>query len=106
MISVLLAVAIQASSFDLAANEFIGCLRATVQMGMTTRMDPEQFRASFANACRDEEARFRTAAIREAVAQGRSEADAAAEVDTNIANGRRIFAADQESYVRSGQVPR
>ena len=44
--------------------------------------------------------------IKAFVAQGRTAAQAAAEVDGNIANGRRIFAADQETYIKTGKVPR
>jgi len=108
MIATAFAVAalLQPESFEASAGAFAACLRATVQMGMTTRMEPEQFRAGLARACLDEQARFRAAAIAAAISQGRSEAEAAAEVDGNIANGRRIFAADQESYVRTGRVPR
>jgi len=105
MIALLLAVTLQASAFDAAATEFLTCLRASVQMGMTTHMDPARFRTLFADSCKDEEARFRSAAVRAGVEAGKSEAEAAAEVDANIANGRRIFAADQESYVRTGRVP-
>lgn len=105
MIALLYAVALQASAFDTAATEFVTCLRASVQMGMTTHMDPARFRALFADSCREEEARFRSAAIRAGVEAGKTESEAAAEVDANIANGRRIFAADQESYIRTGRVP-
>ena len=101
-----LALFAQTPDFAPAADAFLGCLRATVQMGMTTRMEPEAFRQGLAQSCREEEARFREAAIATAMQQGRSREEAVAEVDGNIANGRRVFAADQESYIRTGRVPR
>lgn len=94
------------AEFETAGNAFAGCLKATVQMGMTTKMDPAKFKEGFAKGCTEQEARFRAIAIKVAVASGRSEAEAATEIDGNIANGRRIFAADQESYIKTGQVPR
>ena len=90
--------------FDAAAGRFIGCLTATVRMGMTTRMDPDAFQAGLDMSCKAEEASFRAAAIRQAIAQGRTEAEAVAEVEGNIAKGRAAFAADQASYVRTGKV--
>lgn len=101
-----LALFAQAAPFDQAVGAYAGCLRATVQMGMTTRMDPVAFRRGFARSCMAEEARFREEAVKVAMAQGRTREQAIAEVDGNIANGRRIFAADQESYMRTGRVPR
>ncbi|MBO9579829.1 MAG: hypothetical protein J7498_02955 [Sphingobium sp.] len=95
-----------AAAFTTAANGFTSCLIATVKMGMTTKMDPAKFKEGFAASCKSEEARFRVEAIKFAMANGRTEAAAAAEVDGNIANGRRIFAADQETYVTTGKVPR
>ena len=95
-----------AARFMAAANAFSGCLKRMVQMGMTTKMEPAKFKAGLDASCKPEEARFRTEAIGFAKAQGRTEAEAAAEIDGNIANGRRVFAADQESYVRTGKVPR
>lgn len=92
--------------FEAATNAFTGCLRASVQMGMTTKMDPAKFKEGFAKSCKEQEARFRRVAIKVAMASGRSEAAAAAEIDGNIANGRRAFAADQESYIKTGKVPR
>ncbi|MGC1269096.1 MAG: hypothetical protein WA842_00705 [Croceibacterium sp.] len=94
------------SSFAVAATAFAGCLNMTVQMGMMTKMDPVVFKDGFAQSCKTEEAQFRVEAIKEAVRQGRTEIQAAAEVDGNIANGRRIFAANQETYVKTGRVPR
>lgn len=94
------------SRFEVTANVFSHCMRRAVQMGMTVKMDPAKFKAGFAAMCKPEEAEFRTAAIAFAMTQGRTEAQATAEVDGNIANGRRVFAADQESYVLTGRVPR
>ena len=88
-----------------AAGAYTTCLTATVQMGMTVKMDPDRFKDGFAKSCLQEEGVFRAEAIRAFVAQGKSEVDAAVEVDGNIANGRRIYAADQESYIRTGRVP-
>jgi hypothetical protein len=96
----------QQQAFEVAMGAFIGCMRATVQMGMTTRMAPAEFQAGFARACHAEEARFREEAVRFATASGWTEERARAEVETNVANSRRAFAADQESYVRTGVVPR
>ena len=93
-------------AFTAAATGFTNCLTRTVQMGMTSKMDPAAFKEGFTKSCKPEEERFRTEAIKVAVASGRTEAAAIAEVDGNIANGRRIFAADQESYVKTGKVPR
>ena len=94
------------SEFEAAAGRFISCLTATVRMGMTVKMDPEAFKAGLDKSCKAEEAGFRAAAIRQAVAQGRTEAQAVAEVEGNIARGRAAFAADQASYVRTGKVPK
>ena len=94
------------AEFETAATAFTGCLRATVQMGMTTRMDPAKFKDGLAKSCIEQEARFRGIAVKVAMAGGQTEAAARAEIDGNIANGRRIFAADQESYVKTGKVPR
>lgn len=94
------------SPFDVAANTFVNCLKRTVQMGMTTKMDPVAFKEGFAKSCKIEEAQFRAEGIKQAVRQGRTEAQATQEVDGNIANGRRVFAADQENYIKTGRVPR
>lgn len=101
-----LALFAQATPFDHAVGAYAGCLRAIVQMGMTMRMDPAAFREGFARACLPEEARFREEAVKVALERGRTREQAIAEVNGNIASGRRIFAADQESYVRTGRVPR
>ncbi|HEX8225766.1 MAG TPA: hypothetical protein VF605_18310 [Allosphingosinicella sp.] len=92
--------------FDVATGRFIGCLMATVRMGMTTRMDPDTFQAGLDKSCKAEETGFRAAAIKQAIALGRTEAEAAAEVEGNIARGRAAFAADQASYMRTGKVPK
>lgn len=92
-------------SFAAAATGFANCLKRTVQMGMTTKMDPALFKEGLAKSCRAEESRFRAEGVKAAVRQGRTQVEAAREIDGNIANGRRIFAADQESYVRTGRVP-
>lgn len=94
------------AEFDAAAGRFIFCLTATVRMDMTVKMDPEAFKAGLDKSCKAEEAGFRAAAIRQAIALGRSEAEAVAEVEGNIARGRAAFAADQASYVRTGKVPK
>lgn len=99
-------VASEGSPFVVTATAFSNCLKRTVQMGMMTKMDPVAFKEGFAKSCKAEEARFRAEGVKEAVRQGRSQAEAAREIDGNIANGRRIFAADQESYIRTGRVPR
>ncbi len=101
-----LALLAQATPFDHAVAAYAGWLRATVQMGMMTHMDPAVFRQGFARSCQPEEARFREEAVKVAIEQGRTREQAVAEVEGNIANGRRIFAADQETYVRTGRVPR
>lgn len=92
--------------FMAAANTYGSCLRAAVELGMRLRIDPSGFQRSFATACLGEERAFRTEAVRRAMRLGRSEAGALAEVDGNIASGRAIFAAEQASYHRTGQVPR
>ena len=94
------------AAFDAAAGRFIFCLTATVRMGMTVKMDPDAFKAGLDKSCKAEETSFRAAAIRQAVALGRTEADAVAEVEGNIARGRAAFAADQASYVRTGKLPK
>ena len=94
----------QPSAFAFTADAFSNCLKHTVQMGMMTKMDPAKFKEGFAKSCKSEEAQFRIEGIKEAVRQGRSEAEAAQEIDGNIANGRRIFTADQESYIETGHV--
>ena len=101
-----LALLLQATSFDAAVGAFTGCLVNTVKMGMMTKMAPDVFAAGLAKSCKPEETRFRAGAIGQAIAQGRTKAAAEAEVDANIANARRIFAADQARYVATGQVPR
>lgn len=108
MITNLLALLLQGTSFDAAAGAFSGCLVDTVKMGMMTKAAPDAFATGFAKSCKPEEARFRAEAITEAIKQGRTkaEAEADAEVDANIANARRIFAADQARFVATGQVPR
>jgi hypothetical protein len=94
------------SLFEYAATSFAGCLRETVKMGMITKMDPAVFKAGFARTCRAEEAQFRMRGVQEAIRQGRTEAQAIQEIEANIVNGRRIFAADQEKYFSTGQVPK
>jgi NADH dehydrogenase FAD-containing subunit len=100
------ALLLQASTFDVAAQAFSGCMAATVRMGMTTKMQPDVFEAGFAKSCKTQEAAFRAEAIKVAMQQGRTEAQAIAEVDGNIANGRRSFLQDQASYIATGKVPR
>ena len=94
------------SEFEAAAGEYAACMIATVRMGMTTKMDPPAFRAGLDKSCKAEEARFRAAAVKQALALGRTEAEAAAEIEGNIARGKAIWAEDQASYVRTGKVPR
>lgn len=92
--------------FEVSAGRFIGCMVATVRMGMTAKMDPEAFKAGLDKSCKAEETGFRAAAIKQAIAQGRTEAEAVAEVDGNIARSRAAFAADQAAYVRTGKIPK
>lgn len=94
------------SPFVVTAMAFSTCLKRIVQMGMMTKMDPAAFKTGLAKSCKAEEARFRAEGVKEAVRQGRTQAEAVREIEGNIASGRRIFAADQESYVRTGRVPR
>ena len=94
------------SPFAATATAFTNCLKRTVQMGMMTKMDPVAFKDGFAKSCKNEEAQFRVEGIKEAVRRGRTETQAALEIDGNITNGRRIFAADHESYAKTGRVPR
>lgn len=94
------------SLFAATANAFTNCLKRTVQMGMMSKMDPVAFKEGFAESCKTEEAQFRIEGIKEAIRQGRTEPQAALEIDGNIANGRLIFVADQESYIKTGRVPR
>jgi hypothetical protein len=94
------------SSFAVTATTFPNCLKRTIQMGMMTKISAVAFKDGFAKSCKTEEARFRVEGIKEAVRQGRTEVQAAAEVDGNIANVRRIFAAYQETCVKTGRVPR
>ena len=93
------------SQFAVTAASFSNCLKAAVQLGMAMKMDPAAFKAGFAQKCLPEEAAFRIEGVKEAIRQGRTQAQATEEIEGNIANGRRIFAADQESYVRSGNIP-
>ena len=112
MVSMILALALaaqppqQQQAFEAALAAFTGCMRATVQMGMTTRMAPAEFKAGFARSCMAEETRFREEAVRFATGHGWTEARARAEVEANVANSRQAYAADQESYIRTGRVPR
>jgi hypothetical protein len=69
-------------------------------------MDPEIFKTGFDKSCKPQEARFRAAAIRQAMASGRTEAEAEAEIEGNIARGKAAWAADQETYIRTGKLPR
>lgn len=94
----------QQEAFSKAAGEFTACLVATVKIGMTTRMDPAAFKAGFALSCTDEQAAFRSTAVPVAMTTGLSREQAETEIDTNIANGRRIYASDQETYVSTGKV--
>jgi hypothetical protein len=94
------------AEFEAAAGYFSGCMVATVQMGMLTKMDPGTFKAGLDKSCKPEEARFRAAAVRQAMALGRPEAQAGEEVDGNIARGRAIWASNQETYVRTGKLPK
>lgn len=100
------AVAAAASGFEASANAFTGCLGNTVRMGMTMRMKPEDFAVGFAKSCLVEQAAFRTESIKRGVELGRTEAEATAETDGNISNGRRIYAADQAKFYATGEVPR
>jgi hypothetical protein len=93
-------------AFHAAAGDYSACMVATVRMGMTTRMDPAVFKAGLEKSCPAEEAKFRAAAVAQARALGRTESEAAAEVDGNIARGKAAWAADQASYISTGRVPR
>jgi hypothetical protein len=94
------------SEFEAAVADYAGCMVAAVRMGMTTKMDPAAFKAGLDKSCPEQEAKFRAAAVRQAMSLGRTEAEAKAEVEANIARGKAAWAADQESYVRTGKVPR
>jgi hypothetical protein len=106
--SILLAiVALQgATTFQATHGAFSGCLVGVVQAGMMARVPPAEFEARFAKSCLLEEAAFRAEAIRLTIEQGRTAEAAAAEVDSNIAKGRRIFARDQAAFIATGKVPR
>jgi hypothetical protein len=93
-------------AFEAAAGAYAGCMTEIVRMGMTVKMAPDEFKAGFDKSCKAEEAAFRAAAIAQAKALGRSDAEAAAEVDGNIARGKAAWAADEAAYVRTHQVPR
>ena len=93
-------------SFNQAANDFIACLGSTVKMGMSTKMDPQVFKEGFAKSCLEQEEAFRNATVELGLISGRTKEDVLAEVNGNIANGRKVFAADQEEYIRTGRVPR
>jgi hypothetical protein len=80
-------------------------MTATVRMGMTTKMDPAAFKAGLDRSCKAEEAKFRAAAMKHVLALGRTEAEAAAEIEGNIARGKAVWAEDQATYVRTGKVP-
>ncbi|HSF12790.1 MAG TPA: hypothetical protein VLA50_07435 [Erythrobacter sp.] len=92
--------------FSAAANAFTTCLGATVQMGMTTRMDPATFKDGLAKSCLPEEARFKALALEVSIANGQAEEQATAEIEANIVKGRAIYASDQEQYVKTGRIPR
>ena len=92
--------------FAAAAAEYGACMTATVRMGMTVKMDPAVFKAGLDKSCKPQEARFRAAAMAQATALGRTESEAAAEIEGNIARGKAVWAADQATYVRTGKVPR
>ena len=96
----------QVREFSQAANASTTCLGATVKVGMMAKMDPAVFKEGFAKSCMDEQLRFRALAIEVSMATGKLRADAEAEIDGNIANGRRIYADDQERYIRTGRVPK
>ena len=100
------ALLLQAGNFEASADKFTACLANTVRMGMTMKMKPENFEIGFAKSCLEEQAAFRTAGIATAIAAGRTPDEAAAEIDGNIANGRRIYAADQRRFIETGVVPR
>ena len=104
---ILFAVALQgASTFDATSAAFSACMVQTVRMGMTTKMPPAQFEIGFAISCKTEEAAFRADAIKRAIELGRTPKAAAIEVDSNIANARRIFVRDEATYVTTGRIPR
>jgi hypothetical protein len=102
----IVALLLQAGDFAASADKFTACLTGTVRMGMTMRMKPDDFETGFAKACLDEQAAFRAAGIATAIAAGRTPEQAATEIDGNIANGRRIYAADQRRFIETGVVPR
>lgn len=93
------------ADFEAAAGKYGACMVATVRMGMTTKMDPEAFEVGLDKSCKAEEASFRAAALKQAMALGRTKAEAAAEIEGNIARGKAIWTADQATYVRTGKVP-
>lgn len=92
------------AEFEASASVFGGCMVGAVRLGMMMKMDPDVFKAGLDKRCKPEEARFRAAAVRQAMALGRSEAQAAEEVDGNIARGRAIWANEQATYVRTGKL--
>ena len=94
------------AAFEAAAGDYAACMTSVVRMGMTVKMAPAEFRTGLQRSCPAQEARFRAAAIAQAKALGRSDADAAAEVDGNIVRGKEAWAADEATYVRTGRVPR
>ena len=101
-----MALASAAVGFDATADSFTSCLTGTVKMGMTMRMAPGDFQTGFAKSCLVEQAAFRAEGIKRGVEMGQTEAAAAAETDANIANGRRIYAADQAKFFATGEVPK
>lgn len=93
------------AEFTAAYGQFINCLENVVKIGMTARMEPVQFRAGFAKACKSEETAFKAEGVKLAMTQGRTEAEAGSELDANIAKGREVYAADQEKHFNTGIVP-
>jgi hypothetical protein len=94
------------AEFEAAAGRYGACMVATVRMGMTTKMDPAAFKAGLDKSCKGEEAAFRAAALKQAMALGRSQPEAEQEIEGNIARGKAVWASDQATYVRTGRVPR
>lgn len=88
-----------------AANGFTACLTATVRMGMTMKMDPAVFAQGFEKSCLQEQQAFFDEAVKFEMASGKSKDEAAKQINAQIAEGRRIFAANQASYIATGKVP-
>ncbi len=84
MLSMLLALTMQAPADGKAMNALLSCMFGRVSAAQAEGLSPEQFEATLGGACQSEEATLRQALLQKAAERGRPEAAGKADGDEAV----------------------